>query len=1666
MKRSKGKVFRRFLSLIMALTICMGSMVTAFAQTEDSTEKDSGNPIIVSVEKASGSLDLTQLGTLDWMHITSESINRKKDGENLISFKNLSGNPLSTLKDGPVQYSWTDGSEQETVTNSPKGGVFNYKAGEDSSVNTDIKEDAGYRLTIPAADYARQLVFVSGIWQAQAKIAISVNDSDSPIYQTDLQAADPANVQKYTVVVRAGYSVDVTCKIKKKTNVWGNLSLGGIALSKLTPPDPVTVQVTNAPNAMNLTEKGDVDWIHPVGVKDTTDKKNVAESVIQIKNRNEAYSTGTMTDSPVYYSWSDGAPMQAASNNRKGAIYNYKNGDKASVNVNITEASGYEITIPTADYARQLTFVSGIWRAVAGISIYLNDSSAPVYENSELASESGGAIVKMYVVNANPGDSVKVVCQLKKKTHTSGNISLTAVTLGKLLDDDNDYKIKSEALLQKAKDLDTTECSDFLKKQIEHEIANCEEVLKDSASTSDDYYAAYFFLKQAYDPAYAACMDGNGEYIYQSNSRLVSSFGWEGDINAPIAYLDGSYQLRSYGNSMITFGVTDIPGKIKWYNAEGYLPCFISEYSKKDMDYKIENFADLVEVNGNKFEIAYSRMTITNKSGVRKNLPIVSNQLVPLNESAKTATKINAGQTVVREYAIPADRFGESYVWPSNEALATLGGFDEHYTHMKKYWNDRLEPLAVIKNLPDKRLIDAYKAGFIYTLIIRDDVKKSDGTMVKELHVGENGYDKMFDHDTIGIVATLLTMGDYTFAKEYLASLPAQLQYDDAKWKYSWPYALYLRKTGDADFIGEHFEAIKTNTHKIETDRIDDGKGIIKKTNAIDSNGYWTTDDWSALAGLTSYRYICNKLGQTAEEEWAKAEYEDLLQVVTNKLQETMTKYNLDYIPISMVEPNETCARKDPRDANWASMFLFGRWGWDGYLFGAEQSGIMLDKIDDTYTHGFERREDLTDNPYNFGGYPHGYFCSAYNAGYGSTALRAEEYRDAGIKGYQFMIDEAMSGPFGWWEGVGYPSDESPWDIDHASTGGGSCQHMWGQSTATKVLFDSLIAEKVDDTVIIGRGIPVEWLTNGQNIEIANYPVKNNNRIGYKLTTTGATVTLEFTGDVSKVPFSLELMGLKNNIKSAGGLSFNQEKGTVTVPAGTQKVTVQMKKPCVDNTALESAVRKLNKVIKGAQVYSADPYTHESFLAFKSAMDKATTLLASENKTVEQVEAVTEAINQAVKSLEPIEIANFIDFTNGNMNSSYAFGKTNDQYKRYQTFFALQTGKASKVEVKVGTQSENKENLTDLTVELYALKDDNKSLDQLITSTTVKKENVKIGGQSTVIPMDFELTEGKGYALVLGQVTADNTNFYNWQVMSNDNNKISYMKWNKETDGSDKFVDESHLGKGWMKITIFKYSKETLQSLIENAKKLNARYYTADSWANFSATLNSANEVLQKSRDSEAVKAAETNVSNAISALVKRPANSGKHSSDTAAVKPPVTSTVPATSFKLDTTSTCTLGVGGKYYFLVKTDSNMVPVVTSNSESVMAVFSKKVDGGYLFEIKGESNGMAIITAQIGNEVASFPVVVKVGSVKSDTTLPFSIKAGDEYCFKMSVMDANSAMPNFMVGNGSAFKTKFLKRIGNDYYFKIETLGKSGMSTGIYTSMPGQVPVRQCIVSIA
>ena len=617
--------------------------------------------------------------------------------------------------------------------------------------------------------------------------------------------------------------------------------------------------------------------------------------------------------------------------------------------------------------------------------------------------------------------------------------------------------------------------------------------------------------------------------------------GWEADKYGVIAYYDGSFYVRDGKNTRFKFGIFNDPPELEWYNSEGYLPCLVTEFEQDKATVMILNFGDEVTVDGETYVAIYSRVSITNHSLYNISLaPAPSEGLIPLTETALT---IKPGTTVFHDYVVAADRFGNQVDWPSDDALAAAGSWDAHYAHMKEYWNSRLNGIVNITQLPDARLINAYKAGFIYTHIIRDG---------DDLHVGENGYDKVFDHDSVGILTTLFALGDFTYAKPLLSALQAQTQYDDAKYKNSWVWALYLLKTGDTTFVRNNFDQIKSNTHKIEADRTGPD-GILKMTNDIDANGYWTIDGASALFGLTTYQYLANRLGEADEAAWARDLYSSLLADINKKLTQTMSSGGIDYLPCDLTKPNNANRCRDSKDANWASMLLFGRWYWEGYLWGADQSGPMLDGIDATYAYGFTRLLDLLPE-HTYGGYP-GY-STGYNTGYGHSGLRGTQYRSEAIYGYQFMLDYTQSSPFGWWENISEP-EETPWEGTHPLIGYGSCPHMWGQSFATAGLLDSLIVEKSDGTILVGRGVPNAWVSSGQVIKLSNYPISENKRMGIVVEgLPGNQVRLTLTGDAPGANVVFNLPIFINNIKSATAGTVDNPSGTVTLESDTTSVTV------------------------------------------------------------------------------------------------------------------------------------------------------------------------------------------------------------------------------------------------------------------------------------------------------------------------------------------------------------------------------------------------------------------------------------------------------------------------------------------------------------------------------
>ena len=285
---------------------------------------------------------------------------------------------------------------------------------------------------------------------------------------------------------------------------------------------------------------------------------------------------------------------------------------------------------------------------------------------------------------------------------------------------------------------------------------------------------------------------------------------------------------------------------------------------------------------------------------------------------------------------------------------------------------------------------------------------------------------------------------------------------------------------------------------------------------------------------------------------------QSLLAATSKTLNATISAHHLTYLPCSMTEPNTGNRCVNAEDANWAAPFLFGRWAWDGSLFGAPLSGPGVSLIDATYKYGFTRLAGKLP-PDTFGGYPTQYFSTAYNAGYGEWGLASNDYRSQGIASYQFMIANGQNGPYAWWESQQFPNPGSPWTGVHPEAGNGSSPHAWGIANANMVLLDSLAAQRSDGRLVVGRGVPDAWLRGGRAITLAGFPTTGGRHIGLTVRGSGRSVTLTLTGDQPAGPVLFQLPAFVHNIAHASAGSVDNKTGTDTLSAGTHAVTVQLK---------------------------------------------------------------------------------------------------------------------------------------------------------------------------------------------------------------------------------------------------------------------------------------------------------------------------------------------------------------------------------------------------------------------------------------------------------------------------------------------------------------------------
>jgi len=105
----------------------------------------------------------------------------------------------------------------------------------------------------------------------------------------------------------------------------------------------------------------------------------------------------------------------------------------------------------------------------------------------------------------------------------------------------------------------------------------------------------------------------------------------------------------------------------------------------------------------------------------------------------------------------------------------------------------------------------------------------------------------------------------------------------------------------------------------------------------------------------------------------------------------------------------------------------------------------------------------------------------------------------------------------------------------------------------------SLVAQRSDGTLVVGRGVPDSWVRTGRVIKLANFPASAGRRIGLMVSTRGTSVTLSLSGARPAGAILFQLPAFVHNIAGASTGTVSQKTGTVTLAPGVRRVTVHLR---------------------------------------------------------------------------------------------------------------------------------------------------------------------------------------------------------------------------------------------------------------------------------------------------------------------------------------------------------------------------------------------------------------------------------------------------------------------------------------------------------------------------
>lgn len=248
----------------------------------------------------------------------------------------------------------------------------------------------------------------------------------------------------------------------------------------------------------------------------------------------------------------------------------------------------------------------------------------------------------------------------------------------------------------------------------------------------------------------------------------------------------------------------------------------------------------------------------------------------------------------------------------------------------------------------------------------------------------------------------------------------------------------------------------------------------------------------------------------------------------------------------------------------------------------------------------------------------------------------------------------------------------------------------------------SLITEREDGTLLIGRGTPYSVLRNKKTVNLEGLPLSSGATANLSVSVKKTDIEISVSGAAAS-PIQAEFPVFASNIEYAS-VGFDSDSGIVTAPVGTSAVSVRLTDTPASLEKDRASSAELSLAITDADTKAqeiTDP-TSVSKKEFESALSRAKKAIPS---TVDEKLAAADALCKATESLSPM-VSGYTHL----IPESESFVGMLKRPEIYQKFSLPSDGTVENLFVK-GEYSE------DISAAIYTLRGDNYTTDELLCET-------------------------------------------------------------------------------------------------------------------------------------------------------------------------------------------------------------------------------------------------------------------------------------------------------------------------------------------------------------